>query len=178
MARKSVEQKWRKRYSKASYRLRQQIKNLEKRYPESVALERGRLEDWEPLKSLPKDYTLKQLKMRTRLAEKVLKEGQYSLQVHRRSYAQASRTLREKGLKDIDNKKIGAFFRFLDDLSARGIAGMKSSRVWARLFSKARKKGLSGDDLARNIDYWAQQFEKNARYKPELMPSSSGSNSF
>ena len=74
MARKSSEQKWRERYSKASYRLRQQIKNLEKRYPESVALERGRLEDWEPLKSLPKDYTLKQLKMRTRLAD-LFQEG-------------------------------------------------------------------------------------------------------
>ena len=41
-----AEKKWRTRYSKASSRLRSQIRALEKKYPESVALERGGIEDW------------------------------------------------------------------------------------------------------------------------------------
>ena len=172
-----TERQWRIRYSKASSRIRSQIRALEKKYPESVALERGGLSDWEGLRDLPKDYGLRELKMRTRLAEKVLQEGQYSLQRHRRAYAQASLTLEAKGIKGISNEKTGAFFRFLDDLKARGVAVYKPSRVWARLFREAKEMNMSKEDLEKNIDYWMKQFEKRKNWKVQWMPQT-GSDSF
>lgn len=170
------EKDWRIRYSRASSKIRAQIRRLQERHPESVALERGGLQDWEGLRSLPKDYSLKDIKMRTKLAEQVLSEGWYSLQRFRRSYSQTSLTLKQKGI-NVGAKEVGAYFRFLDDLSARGIAVFKPSRVWSRVFKEIQKKNLSNDDLQKNIDYWAREFEKNRRYKPEIMPRT-GSESF
>lgn len=161
MADKKYNRSLRGQYAKLSYRIRQQIKNLQEKYPESVALERQSMHDWQPLNALPRDYSDKELKRRIRYAKSVLESGELSLQVHRRSYSNAVRTLNEKGIKDVNNKNIGGFFRFLDDLRARGIAGYKSSKVWAKYFTQAQKKGIRGADLKKNIDYWANLFEKN-----------------
>lgn len=177
MARMSTEQKWRTRYSKASSRLRAQIRALEQKYPESVALEQGRREDWGGLKTLPKDYPLRDLKRLTQYAEKTLKSGLYSLQRHRRAYANAQRSLEQDyGLK-LDRKDIGAYFRFLDDLRARGLASILYNRA-RRLFREARKKGLSRSDLKANIDRWSMEYEKALAQKKRFAPSLGSSASF
>lgn len=175
---KTSEQQWRIRYSKASSRLRSQIRKLEKRYPESVALEQGRREDWGGLKTLPKDYSLKDLKRLTKYAEKTLKSGLYSLQRHRRAYANAQLSLEQDyGLK-IDQKDVGAYFRFLDDLRARGLASILYNRS-GKLFREAKKKGLSRSDLQANIDRWSNEYERALATKSKFRPSiSSGSASF
>lgn len=170
------ERDWRIRYSKASSKIRAQIKRLQEKHPESVALERGGLQDWEGLRSLPKDYSLKDIKMRTKLAEQVLSEGWYTLQRFRRSYAQASISLNAKGIR-VSPENVGAYFRFLDDLKARRIAVYKPSKWWARMWNKYKKSDMSKEDLQKNIDRWAKEFEKNKRYKPEFSPQS-GSDSF
>lgn len=180
MADKKYNRSLRGQYAKLSYRIREQIKQLEQRYPESVALERQSVRDWEPLSQLPKNYTEKELKRRVAYAKRVLKSGELSLQVHRRTYSNAVRTLKEKGINKINNQNIGSFFRFLDDLRERGIAGYKSSKVWARYFTEAEKKGIKGEDLQKNIDYWASLFERNQNrinlgFK---FPSGSGSKNF
>lgn len=177
MARKTAEQRWRERYSKASSRLRSQIRALEKRYPESVALEEGRREDWGGLRTLPKDYSLKDLKRLTKYAEKTLKSGLYSLQRHRRAYANAQMTLKQDYDLNLDQKDIGAYFRFLDDIRKRGMSSILYNRA-AGLLKQARKKGMSRSDLKANIDRWAQEYESarasgNARgFKPVLSGSS------
>lgn len=177
MARKTSEQKWRERYSKASSRLRQQISRLEKRYPESVALEQGRREEWGGLRSLPKDYSLESLKRLTKYAEKTLKSGLYSLQRHRRTYANARLTLKEQGI-NVDQKNIGAYFRFLDDIRDRGMASILYNRS-ATLFNRAKKQGMSSADLKANIKQWADQYERMAKegkaesFSPKLNTGSS-----
>lgn len=178
MARKTAEQRWRERYSKASSRLRAQIRALEKRYPESVALEEGRRQDWGGLKTLPKDYSLKDLKRLTKYAEKTLKSGMYSLQRHRRAYANAKQTLQSDYGLDIEQKDIGSYFRFLDDIRRRGLASLLYNRA-PSLFRQARKQGMSKADLKANIDRWSKEYEKaiasKTRYKPSL---DTGSSSF
>ena len=170
----STEQKWRTRYSKASSRLRAQIRALEKKYPESVALEQGRREDWGGLKTLPKDYSLRDLKRLTRYAEKTLKSGLYSLQRHRRAYANAQRSLEQDyGLK-LDQKDVGAYFRFLDDLRARGLGSILYNRA-GRLFREARKKGMNRADLKANIDRWSMEYEKALATRGKFKPTLSGS---
>ena len=177
MARKTTEQRWRERYSRASSRLRAQIGRLEERYPESVALERGRREDWGGLRTLPKDYSLNDLKRLTKYAEKTLKSGLYSLQKHRRTYANARLSLKERGI-NVDQKDIGAYFRFLDDLRDRGMSQILYNRS-AGLFNKAKKQGMSSADLKANIKQWANEYERlamNGRtesFRPNLKTGSS-----
>ena len=180
MADKKYNRSLRGQYAKLSYRIRQQIKNLQEKYPESVALERQSIRDWQPLSQLPEEYTERELKRRVAYAKQVLKSGEVSLQRHRRAYSNAIKTLKSKGIKNINNETIGAFFRFLDDLRARGIAGYKASKVWARYFTEAQRRGLSDKDLQKNMDYWAKLFEKNAKRKNLgwNFPKDSGSGSF
>ena len=159
MARKTAEQRWRERYSKASSRLRSQIRNLEKRYPESKALERGGIEDWGGLKTLPKDYSLKDLKRLTEYAEKTLRSGRYSLQRHRRTYANASLTLKQDYGVSLDQKDIGAYFRFRDEVIEKGLGSILYNST-GRIFKEAKKRGLNKRALMKNIRYWAKEFEK------------------
>lgn len=156
---KTSEQKWRERYSKASSRLRQQIGRLEQRYPESVALEEGRREDWGGLKTLPKNYSLDELKRLTKYAEKTLKSGLYSLQRHRRAYANAQRTLQEDYGLTLDREQLGAYFRFRSDLKAKGLASLPYGKTGS-LFQRAKKKGMSRDDLLKNINRWSKEYER------------------
>lgn len=170
--RRGSEQWWRTEYSKASSRIRSQIRALEKRYPESPSLQLGGIEDWGGLKTLPSGYGLKELKRLTQYAKQTLKSGLYSLQNQRRRTASASRKLGEIGIK-VSQKNLKAYFQFLDDLKARGIGGMKGSDYWAKIFNRANKQGMSNEDLRRNIEKWAEKFENNENYVPKLMKASS-----
>lgn len=170
--RRGSEQWWRTEYSKVSSRIRSQIRKLEQRYPESVALERGGVEDWQGLRDLPKDYGLKELKRLTKYAKQTLKSGLYSLRTSKRSRAQASRTLSDIGIK-VSQENLRGYFQFLDDLRARGIGSMKGSDWWARMYNRAMKQGMSNDELRKNIEYWAQKFEQKESYVPRLVKSSS-----
>ena len=169
-----AERNWRTRYSKASSRLRSQIRALEKRYPESVALERGGIEDWGGLKTLPKDYSLKDLKRLTQYAEKTLKSGLYSLQRHRRSYANAAMSLKDEGIS-VGHENIGAYFRFLDDIRERGLSSLLYNKA-PSIIREARKRGMSSADLKANIDAWANRYEEAIRSgTPEKMARKIGS---
>lgn len=174
---KSTEQKWRERYSRASSRLRKQIENLEKRYPESVALEQGRKKEWAGLKELGKDYSLKELKRLTAYAEKTLKSGLYSLQRHRRAYANAQLTLKRDYGITLTKEELGAYFRFRSDILDAGI-NQAPYRQTANLFREAKGKGMSRKELKENIRAWAKEYEeatkkgKAEKWKPKLTGSS------
>ena len=178
---RSLEQKWRNRYSKVSSRLRAQIRALEKKYPESVALEQGRREDWGGVKTLPKDYSISELKRLTHYAEKTLKSGLYSLQRHRRAYANAKLTLQQDYGVNLDQKQIGAYFRFRDEVLSRGLGAVLYNKTGG-LFKEAQKKGLSQQELMANIDRWAHEYERaveagtETSYKARI--KTSGSKSF
>lgn len=162
-----AEMKWRQRYAKVSYRLRQQYKQLKQKYPESVAFEHYGPNDFESLKDLGPDYSMDLIKKRTKMFEGMVKSGTLSLQRHRRAYSLARESLAEKGVK-VSKKDLGGYFRFLDDLKARGIAGMKGSGEWADIYNRIKKFDLSKEQIERNIDAWSRVFERNENYTPRL----------
>lgn len=177
---KSKAQEWRNRYSRASSRLRAQIKKLEERYPESKALEEGRREDWGGLKTLPEDYTLKELKRLTKYAEKVLESGIYSLQRHRRAYANAQMTLKRDYGLNLSKEEVSAFLRFRSDMISAGINQVPYNQT-AKVFREAKKKGMTRKDLKKAIKDWAVEFEEasqkgtSEKWKPKLTDTSSKS---
>ena len=160
MARKlNMSNLW-KRYSDISQKVRRNIRYLEKHNPSSIALERYGLSEFPTMTQLKKEgYDPRSLQRLTNYARKALEQTQPS--TVKRAERLAIETIRnDYGVKYINGRNINAFFRFMDDLRARGVATAKSSKVWAETYEKIRKQGLSKSEIQLNMDYWLQEFEK------------------
>lgn len=149
-----------KQYSQLSQKVRRNIRYLEKHNPSSVALERYGLSEFPTMTQLKKEgYDPRSLKRLIGYTKKALEQTQPS--TVKRAERLAIETLnKDYGVKFITGRNINAFFRFMDDLRARGVATAKSSKVWAETYEKIRKQGLSKNEIELNMDYWLQQFEK------------------
>ena len=103
---------------------------------------------------------MKELKRQTQTYEQLLKGGTLSLQRHRRAYSTAKKTLKERYDIDLNNDQIGQFFKFMDDLRARGIASYKGSGDWADVFNNIQRKELSREEILMNIRKWSEGLER------------------
>ena len=157
MARKSSP--W-KRYGDMANKVRRNRKYLEKHNPSSVALERYGLSEFPTATTLKKEgYDMRSLQRLTNYAKKALEQTQPS-NVKRAERLAIETINKDYGVKFINGRNINAFFRFMDDLRARGVATAKSSKVWAETYEKIRKQGLTKSEIELNMEYWLQEFEK------------------
>lgn len=157
MARKSSP--W-KRYGDIANKVRRNLRYLEKHNPSSVALERYGLSEFPTATTLKKEgYDMRSLQMLTNYAKKALEQTQPS-NVKRAERLAIETINKDYGVKFINGRNINAFFRFMDDLRARGVATAKSSKVWAETYEKIRKQGLTKSEIELNMEYWLQEFEK------------------
>lgn len=149
-----------KQYSQISQKVRKNIRYLEKHNPSSVALERYGLSEFPTMTQLKREgYDTRSLKRLIGYAKKALEQTQPS--TIKRAERLAIETInKDYGVKFINGRNINAFFRFMDDLRARGVATAKSSKVWAETYEKIRKQGLTKNEIELNMDYWLQEFEK------------------
>lgn len=150
--------KIRQRYAYLAGRVRRQMKELEARMPEAVSLERYRRE-FPRLRDLG-NVSEKALKLGIREAEKLLKSGELSLRSQRRSMNTAIKTLNERGYNYVNQQNFGYFMDFLDDARARGLASIYGYQYLLDTFNRAKKRGLSDDEIRGNIAYWAEQADK------------------
>lgn len=150
--------KIRQRYSQLAYRVRRRAMELEKRMPEAVSVQRYRGE-FRPLKELG-NVSERALKLGIKEAERVLKSGELSLRHQKRSEASAIQTLNERGYNYINKDNFPYFMDFLDDARARGLASIYGYQYLLDTFNRAKKRGLSDDEIRGNIAYWAEQAEK------------------
>lgn len=157
MARKSSP--W-KRYGDIANKVRRNLRYLEKHNPSSVALERYGLSEFPTATTLKKEgYDMRSLQRLTNYAKKALEQTQPS-NVKRAERLAIETINKDYGVKFINGRNINAFFRFMDDLRARGVATAKSSKVWAETYEKIRKQGLTKSEIELNMEYWLQEFEK------------------
>lgn len=150
--------KIRQRYAYMAGRVRRQMRELEKRMPEAVSLERYRGE-FPKLKDLGK-VSESALKLGIKEAEKLLQSGELSLRSQRRSMNTAIKTLNERGYNYVNQQNFGYFMDFLDDARARGLASIYGYQYLLDTFNRAKKRGLSDDEIRGNIAYWAEQADK------------------
>ena len=157
MARKSSP--W-KRYGDIANKVRHNLRYLAKHNPSSVALERYGLSEFPTATTLKKEgYDMRSLQRLTNYAKKALEQTQPS-NVKRAERLAIETINKDYGVKFINGRNINAFFRFMDDLRARGVATAKSSKVWAETYEKIRKQGLTKSEIELNMEYWLQEFEK------------------
>lgn len=161
-------------YSKLSTKVRRNIRYLEKYKPSSIALERYRISEYPTATLLKKEgYDTKSLRRLISYTKKAVEQTQPD--TIRRAERLAIQTLKEYGVENIDGRNIQAFFRFMDDLRSRGLAGAKSSKAWAETYVKIRKNKLSKKDIELSLDYWAEQYEKMSaqgtsdQFEPQLV---------
>ena len=150
--------KIRQRYAYLAGRVRRQMRELEKRMPEAVSMERYRGE-FPKLKDMGK-VSESALKLGIKEAEKLLKSGELSLRSQRRSMNTAIKTLNERGYNYVNQQNFGYFMDFLDDARARGLASIYGYQYLLDTFNRAKKRGLSDAEIRGNIAYWAEQADK------------------
>lgn len=152
--------KIRQRYSYLAGRVRRQISKLRERMPEAVSLERYSEKEFPKLREMKIQPSDRALKAAIRQAEKLLSSGELTLRRQRRSVATAIKTLNERGYTYVNQQNFGYFMEFLDDARARGLASIYGYQYLLDTFNRAKKRGLSDDEIRGNIDYWAEQADK------------------
>ena len=148
-------------YSKASIKIRRQLKRLESRPGGRALVERYRGE-FPTLKQLQgvSDRDLRQL---TKKAESLLKTKTLTTR-HDRQIREAVSTLQERGYDYITRENFNEFFSFLDDARARGLTAVYGYEAILDAVNRARKKKLTPQEIKANIEYWAEHGEGQRLY--------------
>lgn len=150
--------KIRQKYSKLASQIRRKAKILEQRMPEAVSVQRYRGE-FPKLRELG-NVSESALRRGIKEAERLLQSNELSLRANKRSQATAIQTLNERGYNYINNQNFGYFMNFLDDARARGLASIYGYQYLLDTFNRAKKRGLSDDEIRGNIQYWANQADR------------------
>ena len=150
--------KIRQQYSKLASQIRRKAKILEQRMPEAVSVQRYRGE-FPKLRDLG-NVSESALRRGIKEAERLLKSNELSLRANKRSQATAIQTLNERGYNYINQGNFCYFMNFLDDARARGLASIYGYQYLLDTFNRAKKRGLSDDEIRGNIQYWANQADR------------------
>ena len=150
------------KYNEAVKEINKQLKALAKVDPTSITLERYR-GYFKPVTSKNPNYKTMQTLYRN--AKQVLKSGQLSTEGHKRSVANAIETLHREGYDFINKRNFNSFMRFLDDARARGLGSLYSSEQLLDAINTAKEKGLSDEEIKKNIARWSHQLgtDRNGR---------------
>lgn len=150
--------KVRQQYSKLASQIRRRLKLLYQRMPEAISVQRY-LGEFPKLRDLG-NVSESALRRGIKEAERLLKSNELSLRANKRSQATAIQTLNERGYNYINQGNFGYFMNFLDDARARGLASIYGYQYLLDTFNRAKKRGLSDDEIRGNIQYWANQADR------------------
>lgn len=144
------------RYGYYAKRIRSQMRELEKKYPDSVALERykGQFPTVPEIKE--KGMTQKQVNLLMREAKRVLDKGLVSLRSVKRGMAQALETIHDMGITSINEQNFNKFFKWVDDMRAKDLGQLYSSTQMIKAVQNMYNKGFTDEQIQQNINNWAE----------------------
>ena len=163
------------RYSRAAIKVRRQLKRLEGRAGGKALVEKYRGE-FPTLRELG-NVSERDLQIMTRKAEGLLQTKALTTR-HERQIKQAVETLQDRGYDYINRSNIDEFFDFLDDARARGLASIYGYEAILDAVNRARRRGLSADEIKGNIDYWSEHNTGQRLYVRKGRKPRSSSNDF
>lgn len=156
-----AKQSYKSQYAKESAYIRRRLKEIEARQPGSAIVQRYKGE-FPGVKEI-KGGNEAVYKAGLKAARELRKSGQLSVKAERRSISGAINTLQERGYNFINQDNARDLFTFLDDARARGLTSVYGYEKILETINRARKKGLSDEQIMANIDYWAENKEKGKR---------------
>lgn len=144
----------RNEYNRITKEINKNLAEIEKKRPESIALDRYRGK-FAPIDDPDLDYNT--MRAMLKQVRQVYESGQTSLDVIERTEALAIQRLQEEGYDYINRRNFNNFMRFLDDARARGLGSLYSSEQLIERIREAKKRGLTKREILKNMDRWAKQ---------------------
>lgn len=144
------------RYGYYAKRIRAQLRELERKAPDSVALERykGQFPTVPEIKA--KGMSDKQIRLLMREAKKVLDKGLVSLRSIKRGMAQAIETIHDMGITSVNEDNFNQFFKWVDDMRAKDLGQLYSSTQMIKAVQRMVNKGFTDEQIQQNINNWAE----------------------
>ena len=140
--------------------INQNLEELERKTPDSIALERYKGEFYE---INDPDYNYNALRRMNKRAKEILKSGVTSVEGQERSMSLALDTLHREGYDYINRRNFNSFMRFLDDARAKGLGALYSSTQLIEKIKEMKDRRLTKKQILSNIDRWSRQNVKRDR---------------
>ena len=144
------------RYGYYAKRVRAQLRELEQKAPDSVALERYRGQFPSVPEIREKGLTAKQVSLLAKEAKRVLDKGLVSLRSVKRGMAQAIETINQMGITSVNESNFNDFFRWVDDMRAKDLGALYSSTQMIKAVQNMYRKGYTDAQIQQNINNWAE----------------------
>lgn len=157
----------RSQYAKESAYIRRRLKDIAAKDPDSFIVRRYENEfpALRDFKLRPSDSVIEKGLEKMR---ELRKAGAFSTKQQKQFVGQAIYTLNARGYKFINKSNFKDLFEFLDEARAQGIASIYGYEKVLETINRARKQGLTDEEIKANIDYWAEHKDDKIRKRLTL----------
>lgn len=152
----------RREYSKLAYVARQRIAKLEAAFGPKAEILQRRSGDFGTLKSLGKINRM-QVSQELANVRRFLASGSSRVREYGQIRENIVESFQRSGYEFVNESNIDDLYQFLEDARARNIASLYGSDQLVETWNRARKRGLTEEQLLGNIEYWAENPSKSMR---------------
>ncbi|MBP5433232.1 hypothetical protein [Ruminococcus sp.] len=152
----------RREYSKLAYVARQRISKLEAAFGPKAEILQRRSGDFGTLKSLGKINRI-QVSQELANVRRFLASGSSRVREYGQIRENIVESFQRSGYEFVNESNIDDLYQFLEDARARNIASLYGSDQLVETWNRARKRGLTEEQLLGNIEYWAEHPSKDMR---------------
>ena len=152
----------RREYSKLAYVARQRISKLEAAFGPKAEILQRRSGDFGTLKSLGKINRI-QVSQELAIVRRFLASGSSRVREYGQIRENIVESFQRSGYEFVNESNIDDLYQFLEDARARNIASLYGSDQLVETWNRARKRGLTEEQLLGNIEYWAEHPSKDMR---------------
>lgn len=152
----------RREYSKLAYTARQRISKLEAAFGPKAEILQRRSGDFGTLRSLG-NVNRTQIAQELANVRRFLASGSSRVGEYRQIRENIIESFQRSGYEFVNESNLDDLYQFLEDARARNIAALYGSDQLVETWNRARKRGLTEEQLLGNIEYWAENPGKSMR---------------
>lgn len=152
----------RSQYASESAYIRRRLRDIEKVDPDNLIVRKFKNE-FPALKDFKLRPSDEAIKLGLEKMKELRKSGALSVKKQKASVGNFIFELNMRGYTFINKSNFSDLIEFLDDARARGLANIYGYEPVLQAIHRARKRGLSDEEIEANIDYWAENKKKGKR---------------
>ena len=142
--------------------IHQRIKKLEAAFGKKAEILQRRSGDFGTLRSLGK-VNRTQIAQELADVRKFLASGSSRVKEYGQIRENIIESFQRSGYDFVNESNLDDLYQFLEDTRARNIAALYGSDQLVETWNRARKRGLTEEQLLGNIEYWAEHPGKSQR---------------
>ena len=152
----------RRMYSKQAYVARQRIAKIEQKFGKNAEIVQRRSGDFQTLKQLGQ-MSRQQIANELSSVQKFLASGSSRVKEYGKVRQDIIRSFQENGYEFVNESNLDDLYQFLEDARARHLGSMYGSDQLIETWNRAKKRGMTKEQLLGNIEYWAEKPRKSMR---------------